>query len=298
MSSVSHLGNRTVWKRIGAVVYGTFLAAVMLAASVPHDSVAQDIVEVYRTQRFRVISSRVAARQRPITPRQPNDLPVSLDTLALWQALQNRSTDQGEPSSPPIIVERWTRTPKLLQNWFVRRFGSGSWVYLGANRLEPLDTTRTQELRAGLQGHFGKPTVVLADERGKAELAERNVTQFQYWFALNDSIPLLVMDVNGPFERGLVVATDEVYGALLPAIKKAFLDRLISDPARDAYVDYYIDVDTGQWFMTGYDGRDYVLRPIDRPDLGLSRPVLSTLVPDVEPGVRSETQSSQTSPKR
>jgi hypothetical protein len=210
-------------------------------------------------------------------------LPLAVDSLASWVALQ-ASDPTADPTAagPAIDIESWKRTPKLLQNWFLRRHGESRWVYMGANRLQALDTTWTRELRAGLEAHFGKPTVVLADERGKAELAERNATQFQYWFVLNDSIPLLVMDVNGPFERGLVLATDERYGALLPAIKNVFLLRLLQDPLREPYIDYYVDVDTGQWFLTGFDGAEYIIRPIPRPDLGLSRPVLGALRPDAE----------------
>ncbi len=39
---------------------------------------------------------------------------------------------------------------------------------------------------------------------------------------LNDSVHVVVLDVNGPWDRGVVLAADQEYRSHLPIIKRSF----------------------------------------------------------------------------
>ena len=85
-------------------------------------------------------------------------------------------------------------------------------------------------------------------------------------------IMLIVMDVNGPFERGLVFATHAQYRELLPDLKQFFSRRVTAIERRRHFADYYYNEADGRWYVTGYNGSRFVLRRISRPNLDLGRP--------------------------
>ncbi len=161
---------------------------------------------------------------------------------------------------------------RLQRVWYQQEYGSTLWAFLGSNELTPLDTTWTRDLRARLEARFGMPTQTLADLKTTQNLRREEYIQFEYWFVLNDSIPLMVMDVNGPFERGVVVATDHRYRETLFELRQAFLMQLMEGDLRKPYLDYYYHYDAQAWYRTGYDGRRYFTQRIARPNLERGRP--------------------------
>jgi hypothetical protein len=153
----------------------------------------------------------------------------------------------------------------LERGWFQERFADVAWAFLGDTAERTfLDTTRTPALRARLQARFGPPTQTLAD----APLDEppTDQAQFEYWFVVNDSIPVRVMDVLGPKGRGLIVAADRASRERLRALR----DTLLA-PLRRAetapHVDYYYDERRERWYRTGFDGQSFFLTPIRRGDI-------------------------------
>ena len=62
-----------------------------------------------------------------------------------------------------------------------------------------VDQLPTSEIRSRLQAVFGDPTVTLDDFIGMENVRPGNSVQFEYWFVVNDSIPMIVLDIDGPF---------------------------------------------------------------------------------------------------
>lgn len=254
------------------------LCCLLLCVAAPAQG--QSLVERYKSQRFRAQAERIFARHglraRPLPPAH---VPSDADTVRLWIAQFNPDVlapvAAPEPPRPRVEITSWKQVRKLERPWFEKEFGSTLWAYVGSNRRTPLDTMMTRELRARLEARFGAPTRTISEVEFRDDLRKEEYIEFEYWFVLNDTIPLIVMDVNGPFERGLVVAGDQRFRAMLDDIKHAFLEELVRSDERAPYVDYYYNMERGTWYRTGYDGRAYFLTPIPRPNLALGRPVLS-----------------------
>ncbi len=238
---------------------------------------AQNLIDLYVTERLRIQALELGRRAGVRAAlRPPDPLPYAGDTLRAWLLARRPMplTPAPEPPPPPFTVERWRLMKKLERNWFEKTFRDTNWAFLGSNTFSPLDTLRTQELRARLQAHFGPPTRTIVELEDPEQRSREELIEFEYWFVLNDTIPLVLMDVNGPFERGLVTATDHRFRDILFDVKETFLRDLVADAKRAPYVDYYYQYDTGTWYLTGYDGSAFFLRRIARPPLFRGRPRL------------------------
>lgn len=113
----------------------------------------------------------------------------------------------------------------------------------GLNNHETIDNLPTMELRARLQAAFGNPTRTVLDMIGKPGFREAQYIQFEYWFEVDDSMPLVILDISGPFSTGLV------YGGLprnidmLPEVKRELSNILMNVPELSEYADYYYALD-------------------------------------------------------
>ena len=154
---------------------------------------------------------------------------------------------------------------------FEETFGNTKWAYLGSNERIPVDTMLTRQLRAMLEAYFGPPTSTVVEQIGTGGTASEYI-QFEYRFALNDTIPLIVVDVNGPFERGVVTMTDRKYRDLLPQLKHTLLHPVLEKAVHAPYADYYYVSALESWFLTGFDGERFFLEGIPPPDLEQGRP--------------------------
>ncbi len=251
-----------------------WLVGMMLMPAAP--AAAQDLIDLLRMERLRVQAGRMVQDQGVrAMPRPPERLAVPSDTL--WQRLAGEALPDEpdpEPERPAVVIDRWRLVRKLERRWFEERFAETAWAFLGSNTFSPLDTLRTRDLRARLEAHFGPPTLTLVELEDLERRGRDGYIEFEYWFVLNDSIPFVVTDVNGPLERGLVVATDHRYRDQLFGLRQAFLGRLIDDPRRAPYVDYYYHFDTGFWYRTGYTGSAFFMERIRRPAFFRGRPFL------------------------
>lgn len=239
----------------------------------PSAAEAQSLVERYRAARFKTQAERVLEGYRapPIPTRM---LEIQTDSLRDWfERVFPPELPTVEPPEPALIVSRWEVVPKLGRDWFTKKFAGTRWAFEGSNSLHRLDTTFTRDLRARLQAEFGSPTQTIADHGGSPDSDDAEYIQFEYWFVLNDTLPLRVMDVNGPFERGLVVAGPHQNREVIGDIKDEILRRLADSGERAPYVDYYHLPEQRMWFLTGYDGEKYFIERIRRPDLKLGRPL-------------------------
>lgn len=236
---------------------------------------AQTVVEMYREARYKAQVERIFQEHgRRARPMQPEHVPSRADTVTIWLA-ELRGEKVEEETEPSFEVSSWRLIRKLERGWFKKQHQETLWAYVGSNWITPLDTMYTRELRARMEARFGAPTVTLTELDASQNLGRDEYIQFEYWFVLNDSVPLIVMDVNGPYDRGLVVASDQRYRETLHDIKYAFLQEVTRSSELAPYVDYYYNVLEQAWYRTGYDGSAFFMRRITRPNVTRGRPLLA-----------------------
>ncbi len=230
--------------------------AARAQTAVAVDGRAQDtprLIERYQQARYRALARRHLQRHGRLLVYPPERLPLPTDSL---RPAPSPSAD-APPSFPLHDVRRVRR---LERAWFRARFADTHWSFLGdAGTHTWPDTTRTLTLRARLQAVFGPPTQTTADRPLKKP--PRRTTQFEYWFVVNDSIPVQVTDPRGPKGRGLIVAAARPYRARLRALRDTLLAPL-RNARRAPYADYFYDERRERWYRTGFDGQALFLEQI------------------------------------
>lgn len=225
---------------------------------------AQAVVDVLRDQRLRVRMAEVMAQLGPLVPTRPLAAlgapdPIVAEVLTARAVaaarIDSASAARRDSVARSVRLERivWTKTEPDEQGSFLERYRETFWRSSDPRAGIPLDTTATTTLRGLLQSVFGAPTRN-ADAFRQVGYAGAETVQFEYWFVVNDSIPVLVMDIDGPFGRGLLLAGSESDAALLPLLKADLFARLDDALGPDPWVDYYRSFDRGAWYRTGYNG--------------------------------------------
>ncbi len=262
-------------KTLGVLLPAVLLALPVQAQQQPRLS-KHDLPKIYREARFqRMLGQIYGEHGLRVTPFSATALPSPhADSLLAWLAPFYPDYVPYVPPPKPVRVERW----KLIQRneWitYARQFDAVKWAYLGNNYFTAVDTTFTQEVRARMQARFGAPTKTLAELDFSRNLRMDEYIQFEYWFILNDSIPMIVMDVNGPFDRGVVVACDHRYREALLDLRQSFLTPMMEEGRLAPYVDYYFYYRRRRWYRTGFDGQHFFTDPIGQPNLARGRPQL------------------------
>ncbi len=207
--------------------------------------------------------------------------PVWDDVMAVLHPPGPVAADTAPPI-PLFVVWDVQVVRRLSRAWFEDQFVGTRWTYLGSERVSPLDTTRTWRLRAALESAYGRPTETVVEkglearEKGEA-LNVSTSLQFGYWLVVNGSIPVVVTDVSGPLDRGLVMASDADLGEpQLRGLRAALLEPL-AQAAQIAsslaeHVDLFYDAEAGRWYQAGYDGTRFRIESIPAPNLRLGRP--------------------------
>lgn len=181
-------------------------------------------------------------------------------------------------SAPLFTLHSWQMVDVEQEARFMALSNNQEWAFIGASTRQRVDTTRTRDLRARMQALFGKPTRTLA-ELGPVEFLSRDqIIEFEYWFVLNDSIPVIVMDTNGPWDRGVVLASSIYQRDVLDELKAQFLGPLLDGNILSPYADYYFNPEQGAWYVTGYDGAYFFDTRIEPPDLRNGRPEIQSFV--------------------
>lgn len=264
----------------------TFLFLSLLPSSLPAQVQAQQenaravsrhtFVNVYRQARLQTQLDEILKEiGRSARPMPPEHVPsAGGDSIQAWIIAHLPDSLQPVPNVPSFVVENQKLVSKENRLLWTRHFRKTTWAYLGGTTFNVLDTLRTRDIRARMQAQFGDPTRTLAEIRGRASLVLDEYIQFEYWFVLNDTIPVIVMDTNGPFDRGVVVAIDERFRDHLPLIRSALLEEVLKSPLRRPYIDYYYSKPRRRWYTTGYDGVRFFLHAITEPNLAQGRPQL------------------------
>ncbi len=128
-----------------------------------------------------------------------------------------------------------------------------------------LDDKQTNEIRARLQAEFGAPTQTLRDLLNQPNFRPGKAIQFEYWFMVNDSIPLIVLDWNGPFGSGLTYGGASKYIDLMPQIKREFVQKLLAVEDFGEYEDYFYSPEKEQWYSVSYKDGKFKNTEIDSP---------------------------------
>lgn len=240
------------------------------------------LIERYEEARRRLLVRRLLLQEGGIPVLPPIHLPTPTDSLRPSPSTprSRAEAEKGVPFQDVRAVSHFER------EWFRQKYSDVEWSFLGVTTQHSFfDTTRTPDLRARLQAQFGDPTQTLAD----APLDTSTVrAQFEYWFIVNDSIPVQVTDARGPRGRGLILTAERRYRDRLTALRDSLLAPLYQSE-RVPYVDYYYDRRRDRLYRTGFDGADFFLDRISRTDLVPGRrPRLDSS--EVSRGVPSSTE--------
>lgn len=253
-------------------------AAVLLGTATPAAAQQQlrisphELGEHYAELRFRKEFARVfGGHGRPVPLREMEHVAVASDSLGAW-ILRQAYDYVDEETDWAGHALRWRMISSDSSAQHSREFLSAEWAFLGANYFTALDTTATPVLRAYLESRFGPPTRTLASGVGTAAVQGM---QFEYWFHLNDSIRVMVMDATGPLDRGIIFAGDQRFREFLFNLRQSFLGDLLLHEQPAAYIDYYFSPVSGWWYQTGYDGAAFFTERIRRPRLEDGPPKLS-----------------------
>lgn len=155
--------------------------------------------------------------------------------------------------------------PKSERASFEARFGSYAWSGQGLYNPTTIDRVPTLELRARLQAVYGDPTQKIEDLLGPAFRPGKAI-QFEYWFIVDGEIPLMILDLDGPFENGLVYVGASRYVDMMPEIKRTLTRQLMNEQVELApFRDYFFSPERDQWYNVEYDGSEFERTPIERP---------------------------------
>ncbi|SMO51750.1 hypothetical protein [Fodinibius sediminis] len=150
-------------------------------------------------------------------------------------------------------------------SWFMSQFGDVKWTGQGFYDKTEIDGRQTNEIRARLQEVYGDPTKTIEDLIKLEDFRPAQAIQFEYWFVIDDSIPMMVLDIDGPFGRGLVYAGASEYIDLMPQIKRYFSQEIMAVNDLPTYQDYYYSPERRQWFNVTHEDGSYRTTKISSP---------------------------------
>lgn len=149
---------------------------------------------------------------------------------------------------------------------FMQRFSDIKWTGQGLYQDTRIDNMQTNEVRSRLQAVYGNPTQTLEDLINTEGFRPAEAIEFEYWFTVDDSIPMMVLDVDGPFGQGLVYGGASRYIDLMPQIKRTFSQKLMEIENLADFQDYFYSPEREQWFDVRYMNGEFTTEEIESPD--------------------------------
>ncbi|MCG8373288.1 MAG: hypothetical protein MI700_07125 [Balneolales bacterium] len=146
---------------------------------------------------------------------------------------------------------------------FLERFESIKWTGQGFN-YNSLDRIPAIEIRAKLESIYGAPTKTIENVMGDGKFRAGKAIQFEYWFIVNGEIPMMILDLDGPFADGLVYVGASRFVDLMPEVKRT-LTRAVTEADPKEYVDYFFSPEREQWYKVSYQNGEYKKEEIDTP---------------------------------
>ncbi len=266
-------------KSLTFIVCAHFLALALFFSN-PSTAQTSDFVDLLVQQRTTTRIAELLEETGGRVELRPHQPMYEITSYRLWmeQNLYIRrarvdslavAAAQADADSIASVVPEmvWQKVSADDQGEFLSQYQEVFWHAIGAPH--PSDTLSTSHFRARLNGLFGAPTRNAAAAE-QEEYAGSEYVQFEYWLIVNDAIPVLVLDTDGPFGRGLLIATDESFADDFARLKTDLFDRLGgTDPT--PFADYYHSLDLQKWFRTGFDGTEYFVQETRRPRWAVSR---------------------------
>lgn len=133
---------------------------------------------------------------------------------------------------------------------FQQKFADIKWTGQGFN-FNSLDRMPAIEIRARLESAFGEPTKTIENIVEDGKLRAGKAIQFEYWFIVDGEVPMMVLDLDGPFANGLVYVGASRYIDLMPQVKRTFT-RLLTEAEPKEYTDYFFSPERNQWYKVTY----------------------------------------------
>jgi len=167
----------------------------------------------------------------------------------------------------PFSAPKIRKVTKDEREDFTARFGSIKWTGAGLYEKAPIDYIPTMELRARLQKAFGNPTQRLEDLIDKIDFRPGECIEFEYWFIVNDSIPMMILDVDGPFDNGLTYGGASRFIDLMPEVKRTFSKTLLEVNELADFDDFFYspEDDRLSWYRVAYKNGEFLNKKIDKP---------------------------------
>ena len=146
---------------------------------------------------------------------------------------------------------------------FESKFKTIKWTGQGFNP-NSLDKMPAIEIRAHSQGAYGEPTRKIEDIVNSGTYRPGKAIQFEYWFIVDGEIPMMVLDMDGPFADGLVYVGASRYIDMMPQVKRTFT-RLVTEAEPKEYTDYFYSPEDEQWYKVSYSNGVYKKEEIEKP---------------------------------
>lgn len=162
----------------------------------------------------------------------------------------------------PVFRKIETADREIFEKQFERTLWTGQGLY----NPQTIDRVPTIELRARLQTVFGDPTVTIRNLITGPNFRPGKAIQFEYWFVIDGKIPLMLLDLDGPFENGLVYVGPSEFVDQMPQIKRT-LNRMLMQQVDDfsEFEDYFFSPEREQWYLVSYKEGAFTREPIARP---------------------------------
>lgn len=155
-------------------------------------------------------------------------------------------------------------TPERAE-WFQNKFRDIKWTGQGLYGSSAIDNMETREIRARLQAEFGDPTKKIEDLINEKNFRPGKAIEFEYWFTVNDSIPMMILDIDGPFGKGLVYGGASRYVDLMPQIKRTLTKKLMNVQSLAPFQDYFYSPEREQWFNVTFKNGEHNIEEIESP---------------------------------
>lgn len=177
-------------------------------------------------------------------------------TLIMFMAI---STSVYAQFDEPEIVKVEAKDKAAFQ----AKFAEIKWTGQGFN-YNKLDRIPAIEIRAHLQSVYGEPTQTIEDIAKTGTYRPGKAIQFEYWFIIDGKIPMMVLDLDGPFEDGLVYVGASRYIDLMPQVKRTFT-RVVTEAEPKEFTDYFFSPERGQWYEVKYANGKYSKTEVKKP---------------------------------
>lgn len=165
----------------------------------------------------------------------------------LGDGLNAQETDFDAFSEPDIV-----KVESGDADAFQRTFRNTRWTGLGMQGITDIDRIPSMEVRARLQTVFGEPTRRLEDLAFQSDFRIAEAIQYEYWFVIDGEIPLMLLDIDGPFARGLVYAVSVSYTDLMPQIKRRLSELLMEPNTLASYEDIFFSPERSAWYEVSF----------------------------------------------